>query len=105
MVALSGWLTPSANEDAAGLPGSKMQVMLGSQAKLVDLNGRDSGMTVPLSHAETEKPAALAPEFACWLMGFPAAWVSCGVLAMQSFRKLPRNSSKRSANVEKKGNK
>jgi hypothetical protein len=31
---LTGWLTPSANEDAAGNPGAKMQPMLGSQAKL-----------------------------------------------------------------------
>jgi hypothetical protein len=31
---LSGWLTPSANEDAAGNPGAKMQPMLGSQVKL-----------------------------------------------------------------------
>jgi hypothetical protein len=30
----SSWLTPSANEDAAGNPGAKMQAMLGSQAKL-----------------------------------------------------------------------
>ena len=29
-----GWVTPSANEDAAGNPGAKMQAMLGSQAKL-----------------------------------------------------------------------
>lgn len=32
--ALAGWLTPSANEDAAGNWGAKMQAMLGSQAKL-----------------------------------------------------------------------
>ena len=31
---LAGWLTPSANEDAAGNPGAKMQAMLGSQVKL-----------------------------------------------------------------------
>jgi hypothetical protein len=31
---LAGWLTPSANEDAAGNWGAKMQPMLGSQAKL-----------------------------------------------------------------------
>ncbi len=31
---LAGRLTPSANEDAAGNPGAKMQPMLGSQAKL-----------------------------------------------------------------------
>jgi hypothetical protein len=32
-VMLCGWLTPSANEDAAGNPGAKMQAMLGSQVK------------------------------------------------------------------------
>jgi len=33
-VDLCGWLTPSANDDAAGNPGAKMQAMLGSQVKL-----------------------------------------------------------------------
>ena len=32
---VKGWLTPSANEDAAGNWGAKMQPMLGSQVKLV----------------------------------------------------------------------
>lgn len=31
---MAGWLTPTANEDAAGNPGKKMQPMLGSQVKL-----------------------------------------------------------------------
>jgi hypothetical protein len=31
---VSGWLTPSANEDAAGRPGAQMQAMLGSQCKV-----------------------------------------------------------------------
>ncbi len=44
--------------------------------------------------AQTEKPGALNPEFVCWLMGFPAAWVSCGVSAMQSIRGQQRRSSK-----------
>lgn len=35
---LSGWLTPSANEDAAGNPGSKMQAMLVSQVKLTTVS-------------------------------------------------------------------
>lgn len=42
-----------------------------------------------------EKRGALNPEFVCWLMGFPAEWVSCGVSAMQSTRVPPQRSSKR----------
>lgn len=33
------------------------------------------GMTPTGSSDTTEKPGALAPEFVCWLMGFPAAWL------------------------------
>lgn len=38
-VQLVGWLTPSANEDAAGNHGTKMQEMLGSQVRLIDPAG------------------------------------------------------------------
>jgi len=47
------------------------------------------------SSEPTEKRGALNPEFVCWLMGFPPAWVSCGVSAMQSIRDQRRSSSKR----------
>jgi len=90
---LAGWLTPSANEDAAGLPGSKMQSMLGSQCKLADFNGLDSGQNLTSSPAETGKRGALNPAHSRWLMGFPAEWDSCGATAMQSSHRLPRNSS------------
>lgn len=89
---MAGWLTPSANEDAAGLPGSKMQAMLGSQVKLADLNGYNSGETPSGIHAETEKQGVLNPAFSLWLMGYPAEWVCCGAQAMQSFRKSRRSS-------------
>jgi hypothetical protein len=89
--ASAGWLTPSANEDAAGLPGSNMQPMLGSQCKLADLSGRDSGVTPSSSHAGTESPAALNPQFTRWLMGFPPEWLSSGVLETLSSRKPRRN--------------
>ena len=46
----------------------------------------------------------LNPGFSLWLMiGIPGivdAWASCGVRAMQSCRRLPRNSSKRGKNAE-----
>lgn len=35
------------------------------------------GTTPPGSSATTEKPGALAPEFAAWLMGFPPHWLEC----------------------------
>jgi hypothetical protein len=37
----------------------------------------------------------LNPDHSRWLMGYPAAWGSCGATAMQSSRKPPRSSSKR----------
>ena len=40
--------------------------------------------------AETGKRGQLNPAFACWLMGYPAAWDSCGATAMQSCRKSRR---------------
>ena len=40
---LTGWLTPSANDDASGNPGAKMQPMLPSQAKL-------TGWSTPAAH-------------------------------------------------------
>jgi hypothetical protein len=36
------------------------------------------------SSAPTEKPGALNPAFVCWLMGYPTAWVSCGVSVTRS---------------------
>ncbi|WP_338634625.1 hypothetical protein [Afipia carboxidovorans] len=47
------------------------------------------------SSAPTEKPGALNPEFVCWLMGYPTAWVSCADLEMPSTRARQRNSSSR----------
>jgi hypothetical protein len=84
---MAGWRTPSANEDAAGNPGTKMQVMLGSQAKLA--------VGVPSSGfpAATEKPGVLNPALARWLMGFPPEWCESAAMAMQSFPNSRQRSS------------
>jgi DNA (cytosine-5)-methyltransferase 1 len=51
------WPTPTANEDAAGRPGSKMQKMLGNHPDI-----RNSG------------DGTLSPRWVEWLMGFPDGW-------------------------------
>ena len=74
-----GWLTPSANDDASGLPGAKMQPMLPAQVKMC---GADT-----IEDARMATRGVSHPAFHCWLMGFPAEWNSCGASAMQSCRK------------------
>jgi DNA (cytosine-5)-methyltransferase 1 len=52
------WPTPTANEDACGRPGAKMQKMLGN-------------------HPEVRKPlngGTLNPTWVEWLMGYPKGW-------------------------------
>ena len=50
-----------------------------------------NGSSVP----STAKRGAPNPEFAFWLMGFPAEWVSGALAAMRSFRSSRRKSSAR----------
>ena len=77
------WLTPSANEDAAGTVNGKMQKMLTHQAK------ESSGLNAP-----TESCGQLSPEFVFWLMGFPAEYLSCVQRGMLSIQGQRKNSSK-----------
>jgi hypothetical protein len=82
---ISGWATPSANDDASGLPGAKMQPMLGAQAKLAGV--------ATISDARMANRGSLNPAFSRWLMEFPAAWDDCVPTATRSSRKSRQNSS------------
>lgn len=80
------WQTPVADDAvdrAKGKVNSRGEPKLSGQAILIG------------SSAPTEKPGALNPEFVCWLMGYPTAWVSCADLEMPSTRARQRNSSSR----------
>lgn len=94
--ALGAWATPTARDwrSASGtdefLAGRAEQTRgkpLSEQAFTLAHGARSNG-----SPAETASTGQLNPAFSLWLMGYPAAWVSCGVRAMQSFRKLPNKS-------------
>ncbi len=87
--ALAGWPTPKARDHHTEGRG-QFSPSLASVAELV------FGVTSESFTASTEKRGALAPEFSRWLMGFPAAWDSCGATAMQSSPRSRRNSSKHS---------
>jgi hypothetical protein len=109
----SAWPTPTTRDHKDGQPCENVKVngLLGrmvwpkptSLAHAKDGNneaGNSAGLVAIRNHAigqsaQTEKPGALNPEFVCWLMGFPAEWVSCGVSAMRSIPAPPRLSSKR----------
>ena len=67
------WLTPSANEDAAGTPNGKMQKMLGNDPRI-------RGTT------KTEWAAGtLNPTWVEWLMGWPLGWTDLKPLATGKF--------------------
>ena len=81
-----GWATPTARDHkdtGKRLCMFPVNCLLGRQAIL--------------SAAPTERSdgSALNPAFTRWLMGFPAAWDSCGATAMQSCRRSRRCSSDR----------
>jgi hypothetical protein len=82
---LSGWATPQANDaEKRGNP----KYIPGQQTCLPI----QAGPTSTTSPAGTEKLGQLNPEFVCWLMGYPAEWLSCVDWETLSSRKSRRSS-------------
>ncbi len=78
-------------------PCIQRRVALGKQIEL-SMIAQGSGTPINGSSAETVKSGAspqLNPAFVSWLMGYSTAHHSSMLLAMQSYRKLRRDSSKR----------
>ena len=83
---VAGWATPRAEDaESAGMRHSR---------GVADTLTAQAGQDASRSNAETGRPAGfrLNPRFSLWLMGYPAAWASCGERAMQSFQKSRRRS-------------
>ena len=80
-VALAGWASPHTPQphDSDNSNTSYMRVQM-------------PGVILTSFLAATANRGALNPAHSRWLMGFPAAWDSCGAMAMQSSRKSPPNS-------------
>jgi len=88
---VASWATPkvaTGDYQYAGGDHNKIVLNLSGQALLAVDSGK-----VSLSNAPTEKRGQLNPAHSRWLMGYPAAWDSCGATAMQLCRKSPRRSS------------
>ena len=77
-VAPETWLTPTANEDAAGTPKGKMQKMLGNHPMIRG--------TTP----EEWKCGTLNPEWVEWLMGWPIGWTDLKPLATVRYQQWQR---------------
>jgi hypothetical protein len=63
-----GWATPTV-QDAKNTAGPSQ-----FERNSLPLNCEVHGATENSSDASTENRGALAPEFVCWLMGFPPEW-------------------------------
>jgi hypothetical protein len=66
-------------------------------ANLNDQMAIVSGPTPNGSNAQTEKPGAPNPVFACWLMGWPDELTYGALQAIASYRESRRKSSRRSS--------
>ena len=107
--ALESWPTPTANEDAAGLPTGNMQPMLGNHPNLRNVTGESqSGRQAQSKQTSGQEswqsdqtsppllPKTLSPIFVEWLMGVPINWTSLKPLETESYHQWWHNFSSNS---------
>jgi len=85
----TGWATPTTRDHkdgASDLSNTPINCLLGRQVSLSHVPTATHAASRPTS---TQKPAKLAlnPNFTRWLMGYPAAWVSCVPMVIASCRR------------------
>jgi len=103
------WPTPTANEDAAGRPGSKMQKMLGNHPAIRDPSlwptpqagaqneAAHNAMSGDFKRRFCEKAGipmtgTLNPAWVAWLMGYPQDHINCAPTETPSSRKSRKRS-------------
>jgi hypothetical protein len=97
----ASWVTPGAhdvgtpNEGRLKQDGQTRDPQCGGNYRMdlhdqVGLTHEILGPTAAGSPAATAGVGQLNPGFSLWLMGYPAAWLSCGAQAMRSYRKRPQ---------------
>jgi len=86
------WITPTSRDwkDTIGMVAQRKD----GKQRIDQLPRQVFGTVLQQYPVTTGKCDLLNPAFPCWLMGFSTAALSSMQSAMQSFRKLPRNSSK-----------
>jgi hypothetical protein len=90
---LSSWATPAARDYKSNDAGPAHHAERLEQTRGKPLSEQTHQLLGPISSgspAETAKPGQLNPAFSLWLQGYPAAWLSCGVLGIPSYRKSQR---------------
>lgn len=102
---LSGWPTPTVTDAIRhpSIDATPDNVTLNHAAAFTSWTTADgparitaSGQMLTGSSAGMESGGRLNPAHSRWLMGFPPEWDDCAVTAMQSSRRLRRNSSRHS---------
>jgi hypothetical protein len=99
---LAGWPTPRAADGLKGtdptadtLRGTDLPTMASWSVTDGPARLTATGQMLTGSSAGMESGGQLNPAHSLWLMGYPAAWLSCGVRAMQSMSTQRKRSSKR----------
>jgi hypothetical protein len=93
---LTGWPTATTRDhkDGPECPNVPVNALLGRAAWLTTPHRLTaSGEMLTGSDAGMESGGQLSPAHSLWIQGYKAAWLSCGVRAMQSSRKSRRRSS------------
>jgi len=93
---LMTWSTPRASDGEKG--GPNMSFGAGGQPLPAPMHQAAPDHSGPMPNGSSATPArrgAPNPVFACWLMGFPDAWISGALRAMQSWSPPRRKSSPR----------
>jgi hypothetical protein len=92
VVRMAGWVTPSTRDGKYCSHPSTWKCK--EKRERMDQLPRQAYLGIVTKHCPvlTKGTGVLNPEHSRWLMGFPAAWGSCGATAMQSCRSSRQSS-------------